>query len=117
MAEGGVAHIDYVDASVDEGGHGAFEEVDHDLAGGCRFDVVIADGGGGVYDDDGESTACKFQGYHFSQELGALVIARHIGESDGDGLVADAAAVGDADAAHGAGIDEAFDAGLARGGE
>ena len=117
VALGNVSHVDEVEAGFDVGGHFATEEAQDDVACGSRFDVVGADGGGGVNDDDVLPGLGGLDGFLLGPVFGFFVVAD---EAFGEGLVllgAEAAVAGDADRGHGAGVNGAFNPGFLGGGE
>ena len=106
--------IDEIEAGVDVGGKFAVEEVDEDAAGGRGLAVVGADGGGGVEDDDLLAVlGCACNGFLLGEELGALVVADHVGERDGRVFVDDDAVGAEVHGGDAGGVDEALDAGFA----
>ena len=114
LAQGYVARVYDVQAGVDKGGHGAFQKIQNDRAGGGGLDVVISDRRGGIDDDDGQSGGSELERFTLGKKLGALVGPRHLIERYGLVFIADAA-MRHADAANGTGVDDAIDAGFAGG--
>src|SRR5438045_2477456 len=74
---------------------------------------MIPDGRSGTYRDDGEASRRELERGLLGQKLRPLIGAGHILQRAGLILVAQAA-VGHADAAYGAGVNDAFDAGRSR---
>ena len=114
MAEGDIAHIDHVKAGIDKSRHGAIQEIHHDLAGGRRFEIVIAHGRRRVYDDDRQAGGGEIEGYPLGEEFRTFVGAAHHPDRDGTVFIANAA-FGNSDAANGAGIDDPLDPGASGG--
>ena len=50
VALGRIADVHHVEPGIDEGRHVAIQEIEHDLAGGRRLHIVIADRRGRVHD-------------------------------------------------------------------
>src|SRR5437867_1707227 len=62
MAAGDVFHTDNVESRVDVRRHPAPDEIEDDFAGWGRLQISGADGGGGVYDNHGETRGGEFHG-------------------------------------------------------
>jgi len=71
---------------------------------------VIANGSGGIDDDDGQTRAGLFKSDLLGEPLGALVVARHVCDGHRSSFVA-FQAFGHADTADGAGVDDTLDSG------
>jgi hypothetical protein len=110
---GDLGNVDEVEAGVDVGGKFAVEKVDEDAAGGRGLGVVGADGGGGVEDDDLLAGLRGSNGFLLGEELGALVVADHVGERDGRVFIDDDAVGAEVHGGDAGGVDEARDANLA----
>ena len=89
MRAGDFRDIHEIQAGVDVGGKLAVEEVDEDAACWRGLGVVGADGRGGIEDDDLLARLAAADRFLLGQELGALVVADHVGERDGRVLVDD----------------------------
>src|SRR5579875_3913674 len=90
------------------------QKIEDDLAGWGWLPVMIANRRGWIHNDHGEPGSRLLESNLFGQPLRTLVMADHIGKRDRRGFVAKGV-LGHADAADGAGVHDAFDAGSSSG--
>ena len=87
VAGGHVVDVHDREAGVDVGGHAPIQEVDDHPARGGRRVVADADGHGGIHDHHRRAATGEVARHLLGQELGALVVAEHVGEAAGRLLV------------------------------
>ena len=77
VTERDIADVDHVQAGIYICRHCAGEEIQHDLAGGCRFEVAISHGRGGIHDDNRETGTREIQSNLLGQKFGTFICAGH----------------------------------------